>query len=98
MRETIAESLDRPAPAGRCTPGMVYRLLMAGLVAAAIVGSSPLNGWAQRLPPSELTSRIQAATEAWDNTMTKAGMAQWPGRIRAAMQAVREQRFADPPD
>ena len=98
MAGNIAETLDRPADAARCSPGMVVRLLMAGLLIAALFGSTPLNGWAQRLPPSAIADRILSAAGAWDNAMTALGTAQWHGRIRSVLQALKEYRFANPPD
>ena len=98
MAENIAETLDRPTDAARCTPGTVVRLMVTGLLVAALFGSTPLNGWAQRLAPSAIADRIQSATEAWDHAMVALGTAQWHGRVRAALQTLRERRFADPPD
>jgi len=98
MAKNIAETLDRPADVARCTPGAVLRMLMAGLLMAALLGSTPLNGWAQRLPPSVIADRIQGVTEAWDNAMAALGTAQWHGRVRSVLQALKEYRFANPPD
>jgi hypothetical protein len=78
MATSPADTRILPTTAPRSAVALhLLRVIALGCVVAAVLGSVPLQQWAQALPDSRVTATIQDCAAGWNNLMQEAG-ATWP--------------------
>ena len=71
------------------------KVVIAGGIVAALLGSGPLLAWTESLANPGV---LQRAAQVWQNAMTRIGLTAPDGALRRAIRAFEAERFAPSQD
>jgi hypothetical protein len=79
-----------PRPA---TPRGLLGSLLVLCLSASVLGSAPLQRWAEGLPDASGVAQLQAVTRDWNMLMDQLRLAEYYAQLRGKARAFEAERF-----